>query len=221
MPAQKDGGGRLRADAARNRLLILDAARELFAEEGLSVPMEEVAARAGVGIATLYRRFPTREDLIAAAFEGKMRDYRDAVEQGLTDPDPWSGFCAYVNRVCAMQASDRGLRDVLTMTFPMATRLEADRAKVYEGAAELVRRAKNAGALREDFVMEDIPLLLMANAGVVQATAAAAPGAWRRFAALMLEAFRAERAHPLPEPPGPRQMLRAMSGVLDRSRGRT
>lgn len=212
------GGDELRTDAARNRGRILEAARALFAEQGLSVPIEQIAARADVGIATLYRRFPTREDLIIASFEEKMRGYLDAVESALANPDPWSGFSVWVHRICAMQASDHGLRAVLTMSFPIAPHFEADRKRAYNAASELIRRAKATGELRDDFTIEDIPLLLMANAGVLQATAGIAPNAWKRFTALMLESFRAECAGTLPKAPSPHQMKKAMVAALDRPR---
>ena len=76
---------RLRADAARNRASIVAVAREVFAEQGLEAPLEAIAARAGVGIATLYRRFPTREKLVAAALVGKVTEYAEAAEQALAD----------------------------------------------------------------------------------------------------------------------------------------
>jgi AcrR family transcriptional regulator len=204
----------LRVDAERNRRRIVEAARAIFAERGLDVPLEAIAERAGVGIATLYRRFPTREDLIAASFELKMAEYAAAAEEALQAPDPWSGFCHYMERVCAMQATDCGLQDVLTQTFPSAgaKTLEELRAQAYERTTEVVRRAQAAGNLRADFVPEDIVLLLLANAGVVQVTRAAAPGAWQRFVALMIDAFRADRAHPLPPPPTSTQMYQALTG---------
>jgi AcrR family transcriptional regulator len=117
----------LRVDAERNRQRILTAAREVFAEQGIEAPMEDVARRAGVGVGTLYRRYPTRADLVAAAFEAKMAAYADVARQALADPDPWHAFCVYVERICAMQAGDRGFTTVLTMTFPTAKRFEADR----------------------------------------------------------------------------------------------
>lgn len=203
----------LRADAERNRRRIVAAARALFAERGLEVPLEEVAQRAGVGIATLYRRFPTRADLIAASFQDKVAAYADAVEEALAAPDAWTGFCAYVERVGAMQAADRGLKDVLTMTFPTAKALEAQRVRAYHGFAELVARAKDQGALRADFVPEDLVVLLMANAGVVNATGDAAPDTWRRLVAYLLDAFCAQprpATRPLPAPPTPAQLYRAL-----------
>ena len=200
----------LRVDAERNRGRIVEAAQAAFAERGLDVPLEDVAGRAGVGIATLYRRFPTREDLIAACFERRLAEYAHAAEEALEAQDAWRGFCAYVERICAMQAADRGLKDVLTRTFPDARAMEAYRARGYELSVLMIERAKETGALRADFVPEDLVLLLMANAGVVQGAGQAAPDAWRRFVALMLEAFRADGASPLPAPPSPRQVMRAM-----------
>jgi len=200
----------LRADAERNRARLVAAAREVFADRGLSAPMEEVARRAGVGVATLYRRFPTRTALIAGAFECKMAAYADAVAQTVAEPDPWAAFCGYVERVCAMQAEDRGFTNVLTMTFPTAKRFEAARARAYDGFVELVDRAKAAGKLRPDFVPEDLVMLLMANAGVITATGDAAPDTWRRLVAYLTQAFAAESAEPLPDPPTPQQMYRAL-----------
>lgn len=200
----------LRVDAERNRTRIVEAAQAAFAEHGLDVPLEEVAGDAGVGIATLYRRFPTRDDLIAACFERRLAEYARAAEEALNAPDGWSGFCAYVERICAMQAADRGLKDVLTRTFPNATALEAHRTLGYERSVRLLDRAKAERTLRSDVVPEDLVLLLMANAGVVEGAGEAAPDAWRRFVALMLDGFRAEGAGALPPPPSPRQVMRAM-----------
>lgn len=200
----------LRADAERNRERLLCAAREVFAEQGLQAPMAEVARRAGVGVATLFRRFPTRDDLITATFAAKMAAYADAIDEALADPDPWSGFCRYVERVCAMQAEDRGFTDVLTMTFPAAKAFEAHRNRAGKAFGELIARAKATGQLRPDFAHQDLPMILMANAGVVAATAGAAPDAWRRLVGYLLQAFAAEAAEPLPGPPTPRQMYRAL-----------
>jgi len=200
----------LRVDAERNRARILDAARVVFAEQGLDASMSEVARRAGVGIATLYRRFPARDDLIAATFAAKMTIYADAIDQALADPDPWHGFCSYIERVCAMQAADHGFTHVLTMTFPTAKSLEAERARAYRGFRKLISRAKAAGRLREDVSDKDLVILLMANAGVVNATADAAPDTWRRFLGYMLQAFSAATG-PLPPAPKGKDLFAAMA----------
>src|SRR5215218_1091210 len=160
---------RLRADAERNRERVVEAARDVFAEQGLDASTNEIARRARVGIATLFRRFPTRDDLVAAAFADKMHAYSVAIDEALADPDPWNGFCSYIQRICQMQADDRGFADVLTMTFPTAKAFEEERNRSADKLAELLDRAKAAGRLRQDFVHQDVPLILMANAGVVTA----------------------------------------------------
>jgi len=200
----------LRVDAERNRSRIVETAQADFAERGLDVPLEYVAEHAGVGIATLYRRFPTREALIAACFERRLEEYARAAEEALEAPDGWSGFCAYAERVCSMQAADRGFNDVLTRTFSDAERLEEHRTRGYELSVRMIERAQAEGSLRSDFVPEDLVLMLMANAGVVQAAGRAAPDAWRRLVGLMLDGFRSSSASELPPPPSPRQMMLAM-----------
>jgi len=201
----------LRVDAERNRTKVLEAAHVVFAEQGLDAPLAEVARRAGVGIATLYRRFPTREDLIADTFVSRMTAYADAVDVALANPDPWAGFCSYIEQVCEMQAADHGFTTVLTTTFPTATALEAERARAFRGFTTLISRAKAAGRLRSDFSDTDLIVLLMANAGVIGATGVAAPDSSRRLVAYLLQAFRAENAEPLPAPPRGSDLLAAMS----------
>lgn len=215
--AKATGGHGLRADAERNRERVVDAAREVFAERGIDASTNEIARHAGVGVATLFRRFPTRDDLVAAAFSEKMSAYARALDDALADPDPWHGFCAYIERVCQMQADDRGFADVLTMTFPTARAFEEDRNRSAKALAVLLERAKATGRLRDDFAHQDVPLILMANAGVVTATKDAAPDAWRRFVGYLIQSFAAEAARPLPEPPSQRQMYRALMRLKRKS----
>ena len=100
----------LRADARRNRERIVAAARVVFAEQGLGASMNEVARRAGVGLATLLRRFPSRDLLVAAALGDRMGEFAALVERALDDPDPWSGFCWLVQRICAASYGDEGTK---------------------------------------------------------------------------------------------------------------
>ncbi len=206
----------MRADAERNRERVLDAAREVFAEQGLDASTNEIARRAGVGVATLFRRFPTRDDLVGAVFADKMAAHVAAIDAALAEQDAWQGFCGFIERVCRMQADDRGFADVLTLTFPTAKGLEAERERAALALAELIERAQATGQLRQDFVHQDVPLILMANAGVVTATHDAAPEAWRRLVGYLLQAFAAEASAPLPKPPTKRQMFRALMRLSDR-----
>ena len=201
---------RLRADAARNRAAIVAVARDVFAEQGLEAPLEMIAARAGVGIATLYRRFPSREKLVAAALTEKVAEYAEAAEQALAVADPWDGFAGFVQHICELQAGDRGLSDLLSMTLSANEQVERLRRTANEQVIMLIDRAKAGGGLREDFVGEDLVLLLIATATVMHVTRADAPGAWRRFVALALDAFRRQDSPGLPEPPTTAQMTRAM-----------
>ncbi|MEV4237034.1 TetR/AcrR family transcriptional regulator [Nocardia sp. NPDC049737] len=205
-------GSELRVDAERNRARIVAAARRLFAREGLGVSMASVAREAGVGKATLSRRFATREELISAVFADRMDAYVTAVTTALENPDPWHGFVGYVQAVCAMQAADRGFADVLTMTFPAAKPLEARRTQAYNGFLELITHAKASGHLSPDFTDEDMVVLLMANAGVIAATGEAAPDTWQRLVGYMLRAFATPGTElpALPPPPQPRALYRAM-----------
>ncbi len=201
---------RLRADAARNRAAIVAAAREVFAEQGLEAPLEEIALRAGVGIATLYRRFPAREQLVAAALIEKVTQYADAAADALAACDPWAGFVGYVHRVCELQAGDRGLSDLLSMALAADEHIEQLRATANAQVVELVERAKAAGRLRDDFVGEDLLLMLIASAAIGQVMHADCPDAWRRFVALVLDALELRDAPALPPPPSSAQMYEAM-----------
>ncbi len=210
MTARHQPPRRLRADAARNRAAIVAVAREVFAEQGLEAPLEAIAARAGVGIATLYRRFPTREKLVAAALTEKVAEYAEAAERALAAGDPWDGFAGFVQRICELQVGDRGLSDLLSMTLSADEQVEQLRRTANDQVVRLIERAKAEGALREDFVGEDLVLLLIATAAVMHVTQADAPGAWRRFVALALDAFRRQDSPGLPDPPTTAQMTRAM-----------
>lgn len=211
--AQRQKGARpLRADAERNRDRILDAAAYLFAERGLSVPLDDIARRAGVGVATLYRRFPTRADLAGAAFERNISSYIAAVDKALANPRPWDGFCGLVFDVCELQASDAGLRDLVTTAFPASSDIERRVRESVDKVKALIARAQAAGGLRHDVVVADIVMMTVANAGILSATRHNAPDAWRRFAALTIEAFRARPdSTALPPPPDEQQLRRSVA----------
>lgn len=200
----------LRADAERNRLAVLDAARAVFGEQGLEAPLEEVAARAGVGIATLYRRFPTRQDLVVAALSDRVVQYLKIAEGALEAQDAWEGFAGFVARASALQADDRGLSDLLFMALPASEEVERLRRLAQARIAELIGRAKAEGSLRPDFDQEDLRLMLLGEAAIVRVTRKDAPEAWRRYVALMLDAFSARDRPPLPNAPTKAQITRAM-----------
>ncbi|MEU0502618.1 helix-turn-helix domain-containing protein [Nocardia sp. NPDC005998] len=194
-----------RSDARDNRERILEAARTVFVSAGLDVPMREIARRAGVGPATLYRHFPTKEMLVAEALTDQMLACRSIVDEGLADPDPWHGFCLAIEKLCELLARDHGFTAAFMSAYPHALDFAAIRTSSLTGAAALIRRAKDTGRLRPDIVLDDLILMIMANNGIHASTPAARIAASRRFAALMIQAFRASPASS-PLPPIPRLM---------------
>jgi AcrR family transcriptional regulator len=199
VPASPSG---LRSDARQNRDRILGVARELFAQRGLDVPMAAIARHAEVGVATLYRRFPTKEALIVEAFTEQFGVCAAVVYDALDDPDPWRGFRTVIEKVCEMQATDRGFTAAFLAALPDAIDVSGERDRALRGFAELVDRAKAAGRLRVDFAPEDLILLFMANNGIVADSADLAKAASRRLTAYLLNSFRADHADPAdPLPP--------------------
>ena len=191
----------LRRDARENRDRILVAARAAFAELGLDAGVEEIASRAGVGIGTLYRRFPTKDALIDAVFEEHLERLAAAAEEALEGPDPWEGLLGYLNRVVGLQWSDRGLSEVLGASLRTEQLLARARIRIRPLVEQLVLGAQAAGALRPDVVYEDISVLLWTTGRVVDATRDVEPEFWQRYLALIVDGLRAGSASPLPRPP--------------------
>lgn len=206
----------LRADAARNRSQLIEEARLLFAERGLDVPLDEIARRAGVGNATLYRRFPTRCHLVAAVFADALREIVGAAEKALAGPeDAWDAFTAYLTFLCETQAANRGIADLLTSAVSGSPDLERLRGQAFDGLARLIDRAKASGGLRPDFRHEDVVLILMANAGLIERTAPA-PEAPRRHLGYVLDGLRAPARSPAAPPPARDQVIESMRALGER-----
>lgn len=205
-----DGSYRLRTDAQLNRDRILDTARQAFAVRGLDVPMAAIARRAGVGVATLYRHFPTRESLITEVFSDQLSSCLSLVDDALADPDPWHGFCMAVEKLCTMQVTDRGFSAAFLTAFPNAIDFDQIRIRAEERFADVVRRAQAAGKLRRDFDRADLALILQANAGIKSDSPDTARAASRRLVAYLLQAFHTEGATPLP-PPAPLALQHAIA----------
>lgn len=190
---------RLRSDARHNRERILRAARSTFAEHGIDAPLTTVARRAGVGVATLYRRFPTRDALVTETFAEQFGQCTVVLDDALNDPDPWHGLCNLVTTICAMQAADRGFTEAFFVRYPDA--VNYDRLSWAEQAlAELVRNCQQAGRMRPDVSISDITLALIASAGLVARLPQ--PGrATARLAGQLLRAFATDPNRPLPPSP--------------------
>lgn len=188
----------LRADAERNRLHILEAAAAAFADGGLDVPVAEIARRAGVGPGTLFRRFPTKDDLVIAIVEQRIQDICALVDAALENPDPWAGFVECMEAAVTMQVRDRGVLEAVGERFFGDPRMRALKAKVNPKVAALLARAQAAGVVRDDIEHQDIPVLIQAaaRAGCVMPTCDAELS--RRYLAIMLDGLRPAAATPLP-----------------------
>jgi AcrR family transcriptional regulator len=197
----------LRADARRNRERLLAAARTAFTKDGLDAPLDEIAKRADVGNATLYRHFPTRDDLITAVFIERVAENIALAERALQNDDPWAGFAEYVRETCRAQAADA---DIIAVAHP-SRELKALRTRAYNTMNELIERAKASGTLRADFTPEDVVLLLLAVAGIIRRAGTTTPAMTERFLALALDGLRAEGATPAP-PPIPLRQIKASLG---------
>lgn len=189
---------KLRVDAQENRDRVLAAARELFAERGLDVGMREVARRAEVGPATLYRRFPTRQALIDEAFAVQLSLCRQIVEDGIADPDPWNGFVVVLQRLIVLNAENRGFVDAFMAVERESAVIAQHRRRLLSEITRLAQHAQAQGRLRQDFVIDDFVLVLLAGRAVTTADAPDRVAVARRFATLTIDAFRASPQRPSP-----------------------
>jgi AcrR family transcriptional regulator len=191
----------LRRDARERRDKLVAAAQHEFAAHGVAASLEKIARDAGVAIGTLYRHFPTRLDLLMAAFQPRLQEFLDGATKALDMDDPWDGFVCYLENLFAVQAGDRGFNDFLSRRFPGNAETEHIHDQMCEQIEDMLTRAQEAGAARPDITQADIVNLIWSNGRIIDATRATAPMAWRRQLYLMLDAYRADRAHSIPEPP--------------------
>ncbi|MGM7671824.1 TetR/AcrR family transcriptional regulator [Microbacterium sp. A93] len=191
----------LRRDAQERRDRLIAAARHEFAARGMDASLERIARDADVAIGTLYRHFPTRMDLLLAALEPRLREFLDGSTQALEIDDPWEGFVYYVENLFRVQAGDRGFNDFLSRRFPGNADTERIHDEMCRQIEDVLTRAQESGQARPDITRADIVNLIWFNGRMLDATSTTAPNAWRRHLYLMLDAYRAERAHPIPEPP--------------------
>jgi len=192
----------LRRDAELNRQRILRAAAEIFTEQGLEATLDDVARQAGVGVGTVYRRFPDKEALADALFTDRLDALVALAEDALADPDEWGSLVSFLEQAGALLAADRGLRQLFMFATYGYDRVGQARARMQPLVSTLVSRAQAAGAVRADLCPTDVPLIEFMLAGVAEYTRNARPQVWRRYLALLLDGLRPERAGPgtLPEP---------------------
>jgi AcrR family transcriptional regulator len=153
----------LRADAARNRARVLEVAYETFAAEGLSVPIDEIARRAGVGAGTVYRHFPTKEDLFAAVVEARIRSIVDDGRALVAAERPGEALFAFLrSMVLEWGATDRGLADALAGLGIDVKAAMPDVEDEFLGMlGDLLRGAQKAGTVRRDVSVPDVKAILV------------------------------------------------------------
>ena len=171
-----------------------------------------------MGVGTVYRRFPDKDALIDALFEEKIAKIVAFAREGLMNPDAWEGFAGFVRGVCRLQAEDQGLKEAL-MQVNRGKRLAATRDTIAPVAGELLRRAQDAGVVRPDLSMQDVPMMHFSVGFVADRTREESPRYWERVLTLFLDGIRTRRDEPTPMPAPPmdrEQFVAAMSRAAAR-----
>ncbi|ORJ64786.1 TetR/AcrR family transcriptional regulator [Mycobacterium simiae] len=185
----------LRADAARNVERLLRAAREVYGDIGPDAPVEAVARRAGVGERTLYRRFPTKADLVRAALDQSIaEDLTPVIESARVATDPLDGLTQLIEAAISLGAREHNLltaaRRAGSLTSDISVSLNA-------ALGELAREGQRLGTIRPDLVTDDLPRLVAMLFSVLS-TMDADSGGWRRYVALIVDAISVGERQPLP-----------------------
>jgi AcrR family transcriptional regulator len=192
MAATQDGAAPaprpLRRDAQRNRERIIEAAHEVFATRGFAATLDDVAHHAGVGVGTVYRRFPTKEALVQASFADRLADVIALGEEALAAPSAWDGLVMLLTRSARMHAADRGLRDAVLSLGKHFADVEHRLAAL---AGQVVDRAKAEGTLRPDVEETDIPIILAMVSELAGRCARDRPDVYERYLRLIIDGLRA------------------------------
>lgn len=197
----------VRSDAKRNRERLVASARELFAQSGIEVSVEEITQHAGVGMGTLYRHFPTKDELIDAVLEDAFAEIIEIAREAAAAEDAWNGLTHFFERMLALHAANRGVKDIVAARAHGARRAEAMRARIRPLLTHVIETAHEQGTLRRDFTIDDLPLVVWTAGRIIELTESAAPGLWRRYLGLLLDGLRPDAATPLPTPPLTRPQL--------------
>ncbi|GAB24200.1 putative TetR family transcriptional regulator [Gordonia polyisoprenivorans NBRC 16320 = JCM 10675] len=204
-------GKPLRADAERNRLRIISAARGLFAERGLDVSLDDVAEAAGVGVGTVYRRFANRDDLVFGVFLEHLKSVVARTGEAIDDEDPWNAVVGLMTWMCQVMSEDRGLAAIIMTIDHSNPEIEALKATLSERIEKIFDRAMAAGVLRPDLTPTDFYALFTMLKAVSEVTEQCAPGTWRRYLDLILDAVSAEPSRTtLGAPPMTPEQIREM-----------
>lgn len=203
----------LRADAKRNLVRVVEAAHAVFAEQGIDAPVSAIAERAGVGVGTIFRRFPSKDELLVAVLLHRGGQLTAAVHEAVAAEEAGPAFGTFVEKVVEAQLEDRCLCDAIGTDLLAREELGAVFDDVQRGLVRLLRRAQADGAIRGDVTAEDVLFVVHGVARTGLMLEEVAPGAWRRYLGLALDGLRPEAARPLPRRPiSRRQFLAARCG---------
>jgi len=183
-------GRTLRADAARNRERVVEAAVEVFGRRGLEAGIPEIAERAGVGKATVYRSFPAKTDLVAAVLVERLRWFEALAREAASADDAWVAFRATMVTAADARAAEHSLGDGIAADLS-TPEVDAARARCQAALEALMDRAKAQGAMRADATADDVRLLLGGVLRVLAADGERDPATWRRCAELICDALAA------------------------------
>jgi AcrR family transcriptional regulator len=186
----------LRADAVRNREKILTAAGVVFARRGLDGTLDEVASEAGVGVGTVYRRFPDKESLILALFESAVDEIATLALSAYEAENSWDGLVWLLEQTLSRQCVNRGLRDVLWDTSLAHERMVIVKQRIAPAISQLMQRAQRDGYLRDDLIDADFPILELMISSVSYMTNDGAPELWRRYLTILLDGLVVKRDQP-------------------------
>ena len=214
-PADGAGERPLRRDAERNRQRVLAAAADVFTERGLDATLDEVARAAGVGIGTVYRRFPDKEALVAALFRARIDNLVTVAEDACAAADPWQAVVSYLEYAAAAMAGDTGLRQLMMFGAYDRDQVCYARDRMRPVISRLVQRAQASGDLRGDFEATDVKMIAFMLASLAEYAAAVTPDVWRRYLAMLIDGLRPTRdeTSPLPVPaPTERELGDLMRG---------
>ncbi len=186
-------GRPLRRDAERNRQRILAAAAAVFTERGLDATLDEVARAAGVGIGTVYRRFPDKESLVSELFRDRIDALVTVAEQACAAPDPWQGLVTFLEFAASAMAGDHGLRQLMMFATYDREQVCYARDRMRPVITRLVERAQASGDLRQDFAATDVKMIAFMLGSIAEYAASVAPGIWRRYLAMLVDGLRPAR----------------------------
>ncbi|MFD4795284.1 TetR/AcrR family transcriptional regulator [Streptomyces anulatus] len=181
-----------RKDAARNRALLLETATQMFATQGLDVTLKDVARRAGVGVGTVYRHFPAKDDLLDEVFAGLLARATDSARTAAADPDGWRGLVRYLEDAMLMQRHNSGLRGLAATPAPSCAMAVKSREEITPLVQQMVAKAQKQGTLRPDFDATDVAYIQVALAAIMEATYATSPDLYRHHLKLFIDGMRAE-----------------------------